>query len=315
MKKGILAAIFSMLWLGSVAGVAFADSSTVEMQSRILDAFNGAPYLIDGESFHYTWKAVASRYTTKTDSQSFPQIGIVDTAPVQLTRIAADKNGAPDYKGDNEPTYGTVNAQTNKSLGIQGSFDRQGYNWIDVYPTLDQGDGNPVEIPLLGRTRVIDMWVWGSNLNYALEAYIRDDNGVIHNIPMGSLKYTGWKDLRVSVPADIPQVRNTIPRTTHGTTFVKFRIWTDPTEKTYSTITRTITGKIVNVMPFYVYFAQFKVLTDTYETTYDGDQLADPKFVTNLWKQGDSGAQSQGDNAGTAGATPDTSAAPAAGGQ
>jgi hypothetical protein len=34
---------------------------------------------------------------------------------------------------------------------------------------------------------------------------------------------------------------------------------------------------------FYVYLDQFKVLTDTFESFYDGDELADPDRVQELW--------------------------------
>ncbi|MDR0453091.1 MAG: flagellar filament outer layer protein FlaA [Treponema sp.] len=55
-------------------------------------------------------------------------------------------------------------------------------------------------------------------------------------------------------------------------TFVKFRIWTGPMEQ---------------VNNFYIYFDQLKVLTDTFETRYDGEELADPKKVQELWSGGD----------------------------
>ena len=51
-------------------------------------------------------------------------------------------------------------------------------------------------------------------------------------------------------------------------TFVKFRIWTAPMER---------------VDNFYVYFNQFKILTDTFESYYDGNDLADPSKVQELW--------------------------------
>jgi hypothetical protein len=38
---------------------------------------------------------------------------------------------------------------------------------------------------------------------------------------------------------------------------------------------------------FYIYFDQLKVLTDTFETRYDGEELADPKKVQELWSGGD----------------------------
>ncbi|MDR2467745.1 MAG: flagellar filament outer layer protein FlaA [Spirochaetaceae bacterium] len=247
------------------------------MESRILDKFDGSPYVVDGEEYHYTWKVAASKFATKTGEQAFPVINVITTGPTALTRMAGD-TGA-------------------KSLGIQGAFDRTGFNWIDIYPTrTDDADGTPAEIPLLGRTRFLDVWVWGSNLNYRLEAYIRDNRGVMHVIPMGSLRYTGWKNLRSAVPTGIPMVSNVIPRSTHSTSFVKFRLWTDPKERTYVDIERDKVGKITRIVPFYVYLSQLKVLSDIYETIYDGDELANPKVTTRLWSGagGDGGAAAQG---------------------
>lgn len=267
MKRGSLKAVFSIFLAGVLCLPAFADAHTEDIESRILDKFDGTPYVVDGEEYHYTWKTAASRFITKgATGQTFPALGIIGTAPMALARHAGE-GGA-------------------KSLGLQGSFDRNGYNWIDIYPTLaDDTDANPVEIPLLGRTRFIDIWVWGSNLSYRLEAYIRDNRGVIHTIPMGNLKFTGWKNLRSAVPTGIPMVSNTIPRSTHATTFVKLRLWTDPKERTYVDIERDKQGKVTKIVPFYVYFSQLKVLSDVYETVFDGDELANPKTTTKLWSE------------------------------
>jgi hypothetical protein len=49
------------------------------------------------------------------------------------------------------------------------------------------------------------------------------------------------------------------------------RIWTQPTEK---------------VGDFYVYIRQLKVLTDTFDSLFDGNDLADPAYVQELWANG-----------------------------
>jgi hypothetical protein len=270
MKKGSLCfVLIAIVSFGALP--VFGDSSTVAMESRILDSFDGSPYTIDNVEYHYTWKAVGSKFITKeAGDQTFPVVNPVPTAPQALTRQNPEA----------------------KSLGLQGSFDRKGWNWIDVYPTHADGDGAAIEIPLLGRTRFIDLWVWGSNLDYTLEAYIRDNQGIIHMIPMGSLRYAGWRNLRVEVPAGIKMVSNVLPRSTHNTSFVKFRVWTNPTERTYVDLERDPNGKITKLIPFYVYFAQLKVLTDVYETVYDGDLLAEPLQIEQVW----SGAEPAGGN-------------------
>jgi hypothetical protein len=162
-----------------------------------------------------------------------------------------------------------------KSLGIHGRFDRRGYNWIDGYPTLaaDGEDAGPAEIPIPGRIQYLDMWVWGANLNFYIEAFVRDYQGVVHTIRLGNIGYTGWRNLRANIPANIRQSKRILPSYA-GLTFVKFRVWTQPTEK---------------VGDFYIYFKQFKVLTDTFESLFDGDELANPDRVQELWAGGTSG--------------------------
>jgi hypothetical protein len=181
-----------------------------------------------------------------------------------------------------------------RSLGVQGSFDRPGYNWIDIYPAIkgatadENGKLPPVEIPLEGRPQFLDVWVWGSNLNYYLEAYVRDFKGGIHMFPMGSLKYVGWKNLRTQIPQGIPMVTNVFPRSTHVTTFVKFRVWTQPNERT--AVERSVSGdKQISIVPFDIYISQLKVFSDIYETIYDGDELATQKETNRLWEAAGNG--------------------------
>ncbi|MDR2658910.1 MAG: flagellar filament outer layer protein FlaA [Spirochaetaceae bacterium] len=261
MKTGGLKVFCLVLFLSLLAVPVFSDNETLSYESIILDNFDGSPYIIDGDEYHYTWKADGSKFSTKTGNQTFPVISPVSTAPQALLRQKPDS----------------------KSLGIQGAFDRHGYNWIDIYPTYTDGDGQSAEIPLNGRTRMIDVWVWGSNLNYSLNAYIRDNQGIIHEIQMGSLKFSGWRNLRANVPTGIPMVSNVLPRSTHVSTFVKFRLWTTPQERTYVDLRRDINGKIVEIIPFYLYLSQLKVLADIYESIYDGDELAYPKNTDALW--------------------------------
>jgi hypothetical protein len=115
--------------------------------------------------------------------------------------------------------------------------------------------------------RNIDLWVWGSNLNFYIEFFVRDYRGVVHTLKLGDISYTGWRNLRVNVPTTIPQARRQLPRYA-GLSFVKFRIWTTPAER---------------VADFSIYFKQLQVLPDIFESYYDGDDLANPQRVNELW--------------------------------
>jgi len=265
MKQGSFRAvrliIFMLVMFGLATFAVFSDENTIDYQSIILESFDGNSaheWTFGGKNYSYDfeWKADASKFATTIDNESYPKLSYIPSWPMAL--FGTNKNGKDDLK----------------SLGIWGKFDRRGYNWIDVYPikagTGGEGDeAEPFEIPIPGRISYLDMWVWGSNLNYYLEAYFRDYQGVVYNLYMGSLAYEGWKNLRVRIPTNIPQSKRVLPRLA-GLTFVKFRVWTTPVER---------------VDNFYVYFDQMKVLTDTFESLFDGDELADPEQVQQLWDQ------------------------------
>jgi hypothetical protein len=253
MRHGSFKIFWLILIVTAFGTAAFGDENTVNLESFILESF-------DGDS-NYEWKVVASKFATKTDEETFPQVSLIQAWPMAL--FGTNRDG-----------------KDLKILGIHGKFDRQGYNWIDVYPVA-AGDGNnggadgepaPVEIPIPGRAQYLDMWVWGANFNFYIEAYIRDYRGVVHVINLGNIAYQGWKNLRATVPSIIPQGKRILPRLA-ALNFVKFRIWTQPREQ---------------VRDFYVYFDQFKVLSDTFESIFDGDELANPERVQELWNS-DSG--------------------------
>ena len=265
MKQGSFKAMRLMVLLFVMLSITvfpvIGDDVTVDFMAITLDPFDGTTtheWTFGGKTYSYDfeWRTDASKFATKTDDGSFPMVTYVPSWPIALYGMNRDEKDL-------------------KSFGIWGKFDRRGYNWIDVYPVLtggeedEEGDPEPFEIPVPGRINYLDMWVWGSNLNYYMEAYFRDHQGVVHSLNMGSLAYQGWKNLRVKIPTSIRQSKRVLPRLA-GLTFVKFRIWTTPAER---------------VDNFYVYFNQMKVLTDIFESLYDGDDLADPDRVQELWAQ------------------------------
>jgi hypothetical protein len=240
MKHGSFKAVCLIL-TALAASAAFGDDNTVNLESIVLESF-------DGDS-NYEWKIAASKFATVIgDDDAFPKLSYINASPTAL-RQSQDVE--------------------HKSLGVWGKFDRRGYNWIDVYPVAKDGgdDAGPAEISIPGRASSFDIWVWGSNLNYHIEAYVRDYNGVVHTLNLGSIAYTGWKNLKVKIPANIPQSQRIVPRLA-SLKFVKFRIWTSPNER---------------VDNFYVYFDQFKVITDTFESRFDGEELGDPERVNEFW--------------------------------
>jgi len=257
MKHGGIKAVFLVVLICMMVFPSAADEATVDLNSIVLESFNGdaAHEWFDGRrtrNFEFSWALRASRFaTTSTEADgsevAFPVMTYVNAWPIALF-------------GHNREN------REIKSLGVNGRFDRQGFNWIDIYPV--QADGaTPFEIPMPGRIRYIDLWVWGANHNFTLDAYVRDDQGMVHILPLGSLAYSGWRNLRTNIPNHIRQSRRVQP-TFAQLQFVKFRVWTHPAE---------------NVSNFFIYFNQLKVLTDTFESFFDGGDLADPDLLPELW--------------------------------
>jgi hypothetical protein len=161
--------------------------------------------------------------------------------------------------------------RTLRSFGIHGKFDRKGYNYIEVIPAQNGPDGKlePRTIALPGRIKNMDVWVWGSNFDFYLEAHIMDYRGISHVLDFGSIKYVGWRNLWVNIPNYIPQSVIYTPAL-KGLRFVKFVLWTKPAEK---------------VDDFYVYLDELKIFTDTFESMFDGEDLADPERIDQLWSE------------------------------
>jgi len=264
MKQGSFRAVrlvvLTLLLLTITGFSANGDEYTIDYFSQVLEDFSGDTthqWQYGGKvySYEFEWALDASKFASVVKDEKFPKITRVEAWPMAL--------------------YGINKSNLNlNSLGVWGKFDRRGYNWIDVYPAVpgtgqNGEDPEPFEIPLPGRVQYLDMWVWGSNLNYYLEAYVRDYQGIVHTLYLGNLAYQGWKNLRVKIPTSIPQYKRVLPRYA-GLTFVKFRIWTTPVER---------------VDNFYVYFNQLKILTDTFESMFDGDDLVDPDNIKQIWAQ------------------------------
>jgi hypothetical protein len=251
MKQGCFRVVCLLLLACAVAVPGFSDEHTVTSEAFIIESFDGDvshEWTIAGKtvSYDYSWKAEPSKFIT----DGYPKLNSVPAWPQAL--FGFNRQG-----------------EDHRALGILGNFMREGYNWIDIYPTAANADGEEeaFEIPLPGRVHYLDMWIWGSNYNFYIDAYVRDYQGIVHSLRLGDIAYKGWKNLRVSVPTSIRQSKRVLPNYA-GLRFVKFRLWTRPNE---------ILGD------FYVYMDHFKILSDTFESFFDGDDLSDPEHVQEIW--------------------------------
>ncbi len=235
-RSGLLIMLLLTVCFAASVG---ADEQTVNLESRLIETFDTTD---DRE-----WVATASKFTM----EGYPQTAYVETYPEALFRHEKDNQGR-------------------KVLGIRGQFVRQGYNFIEIYPVkgTDQ-DGRyiaaPIDIP--GRAKNLNLWVWGSNHNFYLEAHFLDHKGLIHVVNLGDLSFLGWKKLQVEIPPRISQAVRYAP-SFKGLKLIKFVVWTRPTEK---------------VDDFYIYFDHVTVFTDVFESPFDGEDLANEELIKQVW--------------------------------
>jgi len=260
MKQRVVKAIclsFVIVFMLAATSV-FADDETVNLESYVVQTFD--------EPDAQPWFLIGSKFATK----GYPKLAYAKSWPVALFGTSG---GGKDIR----------------SLGVAMLFDRKEYNWVDLVPGKKSGEGDnptyePIELPLPGRVKMLDVWIWSGNYDYYLEAYVRDYKGIVHTLEMGSLTHIGWRNFRVNIPTSIPQSKKYLPKR-ENLTLVKFRIWTRPTEivAAHAGPDATLQEKAI-----YFYFDQLKVLTDTFESLFDGDSLTDPKVIEDTWGSADS---------------------------
>jgi len=236
-----------------IANPLFAEDKAVNLESIVVQNFDNP----DTDP----WFLIGSKFSTA----DFPKLAFIPTWPQAI--FGTNREG-----------------KDLRSLGVAMLFDRREYNWVDVIPGTKTGEGDnasyaPKELPLPGRVRMVDMWIWSPNLNYYIEAYLRDYKGVIHVLHLGEINHIGWKNFRVNIPNNIPQSKKYLP-VRESLKLVKFRIWGRPTE--VAALPAPADAPLQDKAIF-VYFDQFKVLTDTFEALYDGDTLSDPGFIQENW--------------------------------
>ncbi len=242
-----------ILFAGTLLSVVpvWADEVTQRLESIVLDTFDSESertWVENGVEKKETriWVVRGSKFTV----EGFPKMAFPEAWPTALF----------DTNPDNLPL---------KVLGINGGFDRLGYNYVEFFPATKDAEGTvvsqPLRIPGVGKS--IDIWVWGSMFRYNLEVHIRDSRGIPYVLELGNLWFRGWRNLSVRIPTHIPQSQIYLPNYL-GLTLTKFVVRTDPGEK---------------VDNFFVYFDNLKVLSDMHSSPFDGRDLARPEVTNRIW--------------------------------
>ena len=241
-----------------------SDELTQNLETRVLESFD--------DDSDRIWIAKGSKFTTTEKDAN----GNITAEYPQYTKVTAYPSAL--YGFDTE------NIEQKKAFGVRCKFDRRGYNYVEIMPVkvadsdvegkdivYTGSDGtNYVSDPIkiVGRVKLFDVWVWGANFKYFLDAHFEDSWGVSHALRLGNLNFIGWKNLSLELPNGISQSSNYIPKH-KPLVFTKFVLWTQPSER---------------VDEYYLYMDHIKVLTDVFETRFDGDELANPDFSNQIWE-------------------------------
>jgi hypothetical protein len=257
MKRGSLFILGLVLLVILPVGSAFGDERTLKLESRVIESFDAPGDITFEDGTTVNWQIRGSKFST----EGFPKM------------VYAPNTWPIDLFGKNPEDRDTLQA-----LGVNGRFDRQGYNTIEIIPGEGEGDDwveRALQLP--GRIKMFDFWVWGSNYNYSIEVHFMDYRGITHRFEMiptgldkrypGSINFSGWRNMYIDIPSYVKQSQTYKPNYA-GLRFLKIVIRTHPEEA---------------VDNFYVYVDNLKVLTDFHESFFDGFELASDKTIAEIW--------------------------------
>jgi hypothetical protein len=248
MKRGRLVLGLTLL-LSSFSVPTFADDVAQRLESIVIDTFDDPAHrsiTINGQEqtpIDRTWQVTTS---SKFSAPGYPILKFVE--------------GPGTYP---DALFANVDPKTKlMSIGVATSFERKGYNDVVIYPTAADGK-TPQYIELPGITKIIDLWVWGSNMKTSLDIHLLDYRGIPYVLHAGSLNFQGWKNIQVQVPSSVPQPITQISLN-HLLRLTKLVVNIDPNERVDS---------------MYVYIDQLKILTDMQQSPFDGKPLLNTDFI------------------------------------
>jgi len=203
--------------------------------------------------------------------------------PVLKLELKSVDGGSSDMRVEDESSPTGLGKEKKKVMGINFQFRYPGNNSVSIEPpfevdwkertpvlTYDQALRKEVAergLQLPGRIKAISMWVHGRGFPYTLELWIKDFKGDIHILRKQPVNFIGWQPLIFDVPIFIPQTADTYP-ITRAVKLV--RIVLRETTHISGERARSATS---NTTSAYIFFDQIKVLSDTYEVYFDGQEL------------------------------------------
>ena len=166
-----------------------------------------------------------------------------------------------------------------KVLGIKFKFRYPGPNSVSIiapkevdwrskapYLRMNSATGKEEQqrgLQLPGNAKAVSVWVHGRGNPYDLEAWLEDYRGDTHILKFGSVNFVGWRPMKAYIAANIPQTYESYPQT-KVTRITRLVLRAQTARHAEELTTDT-----------YFLFDQLKVLTDTYEVNFDGENLHD----------------------------------------
>ena len=249
-----------------------SDISGEELKAVVVEDFEKGTIAKDLNSDGWLLRSTPKKYTNSALSEK----KLKRKNPVPELQIKFLEGSPNDMQVEKWSL--TELGKTNKQcLGVKFRFRYPGFNsvhimpplevtWKEKKPSLTYNPRNGKEeqergIQLPGRAKAISLWVHGRGNPYTLEVWIKDYRGDTHALKLGSVNFVGWRPMKVEIPSNIPQSFESFPQTRVAkiTKLVLRAVRSAPAEE------------LIN--DTYFFFDQLKVLTDTYEVNFDGNDL------------------------------------------
>ena len=203
--------------------------------------------------------------------------------PVMVLSLKAVDSGPNDMKVEDVYSPTGLGKEKKKTLGLHFRFRYPGNNSISLEPPmeLDWKERTPVltydqamrkDVPergiqLPGRAKAVSMWVHARGFPYTIELWIKDYKGDVHILEKQSINFVGWRPMTFEIPSNMPQSSDTYP-VSRVSKLVRVVI------REVTTVSGEYSGTSTrNSSDIYVFLDQIKVLTDTYEVYFDGQDL------------------------------------------
>ncbi len=223
-----------LLLIAGTAGFVFAQN-----QNKDLSAPD--PTVLGADSANFALREVSIDLFEREGSWNVkmsPDYGII-------TGRFFEGGPDPEAKSPIETTGDEKPADT-RTYGVKVEFFRRGINSFFITPS------QPLAID--GVAKTVSVWVAGRNQNHTLTLLVRDFFGNNFELYMGSLAFTGWKQMVVAVPPSPDGKRGIVQDSAYfssrpGLSVVGFRVDCDP-EVAFGT--------------YYIYFDDLRAVSDMY---------------------------------------------------